>query len=254
MEPTPKPNLEIAVRVLPAPLLRALQYIFAQNGDGCMLVGGTALAGFYAGHRRSDDLDLFTRDADSQRATILAVKSLTSLGAKFIDPGFESQQYFKALVELDQHRFTVDVVLDADIFRMGESGLLPGGIRVATLPTLVRTKAATLVSRCSEKDLYDLLWLFEHLPDLTFAQLVELGQSIDGGLNPESLLIALGGATLSKNACHFGLTHQAENAALIFEQISRFRKELIRAAQSYLENLPTPPLRELVTRIAQLRK
>ena len=46
-----------------------------------MLVGGTALAGYYAGHRRSDDLDLFVRDEAACRAAVLAVKSLVTLGA-----------------------------------------------------------------------------------------------------------------------------------------------------------------------------
>ena len=68
-----QPDLSLARRVLPAPLLRALQHVFAQGLSGCMLVGGTALAGFYAGHRRSDDLDLFTETGEDQSAAVLAV-------------------------------------------------------------------------------------------------------------------------------------------------------------------------------------
>ena len=55
-----KPESGLAAEVLPPPLYRALTHVFAQGIDGAMLVGGTALAGYYAGHRRSDDLDLFT--------------------------------------------------------------------------------------------------------------------------------------------------------------------------------------------------
>ncbi len=76
-----KPQSRLAADVLPAPLHRALRHVFAQGLSGSMLVGGTALAGYYAGHRRSDDLDLFTKDDLSQAAAVLAVKSLRNTGA-----------------------------------------------------------------------------------------------------------------------------------------------------------------------------
>ena len=63
-----EPQSSLAEQVLPGPLYQALTHVFGQGVSGCMLVGGTALAGYYAGHRRSDDLDLFTEDAFSQRA------------------------------------------------------------------------------------------------------------------------------------------------------------------------------------------
>ena len=36
---------------------------FFQRERGFFLTGGAALAGFHLGHRATDDLDLFTRDA-----------------------------------------------------------------------------------------------------------------------------------------------------------------------------------------------
>ena len=69
----------------PAPLHRALKHIFADNIDGTMLVGETALAGYYAGHRRSDDLDLFTDGPLAHKAAVQAVKSLRTLGTSLAD-------------------------------------------------------------------------------------------------------------------------------------------------------------------------
>ena len=60
--------------MLPFPLLQALRHVFAQGLNDCVLVGGTALAGFYAGHRRSDDLDLFTGSATAFTQAVLAVR------------------------------------------------------------------------------------------------------------------------------------------------------------------------------------
>ena len=42
---------------------------------------------------------------------------------------------------------------------------------VATAETLLKMKAATLVSRASEKDLYDLAWFFEQDEQLDVARL-----------------------------------------------------------------------------------
>ena len=77
-----QPDAELAKRVLPAQLHAALAHVFAQGIRDRMLVGGTAIAGYYAGHRRSDDLDLFVRDAKAHRATVLAVGSTRTATAR----------------------------------------------------------------------------------------------------------------------------------------------------------------------------
>ena len=70
------PDSRLAQRVLPDPLYRALTHVYAQRISGCMLAGGTAISGYYAGHRRSDDLELFAKDEDAHRAAVLAARSL----------------------------------------------------------------------------------------------------------------------------------------------------------------------------------
>jgi predicted nucleotidyltransferase component of viral defense system len=179
---TAKPKLDLAEKTLAPPLYSCLTYFFRQNIPDLVLVGGTALSGFYAGHRRSDDLDLFTKNQNSQKAAILAAKSLVSLGAK-LSYEFQTREYYKATCELKGHAFTIDIVLDENFFKAGQFQTLSNGICVASLETLLMTKAATLVSRCGEKDLYDLFWLFEHDPELNFKKLIEQGQKIDGGVN-----------------------------------------------------------------------
>ena len=171
------PDSRLAAKTLPRPLYRALQHVFHQGVTDCMLVGGTALAGYYAGHRRSDDLDLFTRDAEAQRAMTLAVGALADLGAT-LDAKQSSAQFHSVLCSLDNHRFTARVVLDSNLFRVGHATQADDGVWVADLETLLRQKAATLVSRCSEKDLYDLRWLFGRFSHLTLETLLELAAPI----------------------------------------------------------------------------
>ncbi len=247
MEDGLQPSIELAERVLPPPLFVALKHVFAQRLENCGLVGGTALAGFYAGHRRSDDIDLFARDPASMRAGVLAVKSLERVGA-LLTAVTRSQQYFHVLCELQGHRFTIDVVEDGNLFRVGSFVRLAGGVSVADLKTLLGMKAATLVSRCSEKDLYDLLWLLERFPMLDVADLLRLGREIDLGVDPESILASLGGAALRREACEFSLDNSV-SAKDIHHRICRLREDLIDGVTKFLRKQPAPPLAGLVRKL-----
>lgn len=233
--------------MLPEPLLAALEHVFKQGVSGCMLVGGTALAGFYAGHRRSDDLDLFTRSPDAQAAAALAVESLASAGAE-VSVRQRSAQYFRALCALRGHRFTADVALHAGLFEIGRARMLENGVAVAELETLLMMKAAALVSRCAEKDLYDLLWILERLPEYPLSRLVELGLRLDAGADPEGLIIGVSGSEPREEACAFALEPPL-TAKEVFRRVSAFRAELLLALRKLAEGQPPPAFGELIRRL-----
>ncbi len=212
-----------------------------------MLVGGTALSGFYAGHRRSDDLDLFVKDDGSFKATRLAVKSLTRIGAEIVEIQ-NSNQYFNAVSALDGHRFTVDIVLDENLFVVGDFHMAKGNIVVADLPTLLKTKAAALLSRCGEKDLYDLIWLLDEFNQTSIGELIELGSEVDAGMDAEFLLFNISNTELRQDACNFAIG-QIPSPKEIFSQITEFKKKLIQNLQAYLENVSPPVLGEVVKRL-----
>lgn len=245
-----EPDLKIAEKVLPKPLLRAIQHIFAQNISHTSLVGGTALAGFYAGHRRSDDIDLFTQSPESKNAAIRAVESLQAIGAQLTEQ-MNSTHYYRALCKLENHLFTIDVVLDKNLFSIGKFNTLDDNVTVADLDTLYRMKAATLVSRCSEKDLYDLIWLFDHYLDslIDISELIKSALSIDLGATVEGLLMSLSGASLSKEACDFGLRGTSTE---VFEEINNFRKNLIRLLREYDSGQTSAPLKNAVKNLKKI--
>ena len=240
-----QPSSKLANSVLPEPLYRALVHVFAQGISGTMLVGGTALAGYYAGHRRSDDLDLFVRDAAAHRATVLAVKSLRGLHAGIAEQQHTSQ-FYSATVRLNEHHFTVQVVLDAHLFEVAGSMQAPDGVRVADLETLLRMKAATLVSRCSEKDLYDLEWLFGKFPGLDVRRLLELGSAIDAGMNAESALLNVVGTELSVARCGFS---SSQSPAEVFADIKSLKARIADALDKAARQQPTPAIGELVRKL-----
>lgn len=235
-------SVELARSVLPRALYQALVHVFAQGIDGCMLVGGTALAGYYAGHRRSDDLDLFTRDATALRAATLAVDSLRELGASLV-VSQRTAQFFAATATLADHVFTVQVVLDPNLFIVGSARRAEDQVVVAQLDTLLKQKAATLVSRASEKDIYDLLWLFAARPELDLEQLLELGREIDGGVTAENAMLVLAGTAPRLSACGFATLESAEIA---FDKISALRERLVEGLDKLAERQAAPTLGKLL--------
>ncbi len=246
------PQLNLAEKTLKKSLLQSLHHIFSLGVHGCVLAGGTALAGFYACHRRSDDLDLFTQDEKSQTATVLAIESLASLGVIFHEP-YKTQQYFHTTCQLKDHRFTITCVKDPNLFRVGKTITLKNGICIVDLHTLLKMKAATLVSRCSEKDLFDLIWLFNEFKEVAISNLIQLGNEIDAGVNGESMILSISGAILRKEACDFSLDQKLTKET-VFKKILEFQKKLIIDLHRYLESEPAPSLRKLVRKITKLAR
>ncbi|OIO04524.1 MAG: hypothetical protein AUJ52_15065 [Elusimicrobia bacterium CG1_02_63_36] len=231
-------------------MLGAIRHVFAQRIEGVMLVGGTALAGYYAGHRRSDDMDLFTRDEACQRAAALAVRSLVSIGAE-IDVRSDSAQFFRAGVRFRDRDFTVDAALHARLHEIGRSETLPDGVVVADFDTLLKMKTAALISRCGEKDLYDLLWILDRPGAGTLESLMAGGRELDAGMTPEGLIISVSGATLSAEACGFALD-PALPAEEVYAKVEKFRIELLAGFQKLAAREPAPEIADLIKRVGRL--
>src|SRR5690606_10940079 len=99
----------------------------------------------------SDDMDLFTANETAQVLTVAAIKNLKNFGATFSHEQ-TIPTYYHANLNLDDHSFIVDVVLDKHLHQIGKFHKTPSGVYVADIATIFKMKIATLVSRCSEKD------------------------------------------------------------------------------------------------------
>ena len=118
-------------------------------------------------------------------------------------------------------------------------------MKIASLTTLLRMKSAALVSRSSEKDLYDLIQLFNIFSDLNIATFIALGQSIDSGVNAESMLASIGGTTLRQEACDFSLEKKITKE-IICKKIKTFQNQMVILLQTFLKKQKAPPLGELM--------
>ncbi|MBI2067561.1 MAG: nucleotidyl transferase AbiEii/AbiGii toxin family protein [Deltaproteobacteria bacterium] len=234
------PRRTISKKTTPQPLQIALKTIFSESGEGLWLVGGTALAGYYAEHRRSDDLDLFAMDTDAHRSAVLAVKNLKRRGVVF-KKETSTPNFYKAHLELEAYFFTVDIVLDENLHRVGRAIRTEDGVFVVDLPTLFSMKVACLLTRCSEKDLYDLVWCFDRQGEIDVGEIVKMGLRVDGGMNVEGMLVSLQGATLREEACHFLLDNSKANVRTAYQQIVGLQKKLIQLLLDYEKRKPLSP-------------
>ena len=116
---------------------------------------------------------------------------------------------------------------------------------VVGLAGLLAMKAATLVSRCSEKDLYDLIWLCNEFPSRSIQDLINVARSIDGGVTGETLIYSVGSTRLERDACGFAVEFGA-SAAVVFAEITAFQRELLSELNRHLSHGATSTLSVLV--------
>lgn len=238
--PKIKPKGHISEKASLAPLRETLLHIFSQCEKGLWLVGGTALAGYYAEHRRSDDLDLFAVDPMVHREAALAVKSLKGKGAQLSNER-TTPNFYHADIQFRDHKFTIDVVLDEYLHKIGQAIRTEDGVWIADIATLFATKAACLVSRCSEKDLFDLDWIISQWKEFHVSELIRYGSQIDGGLNVETLLFSIKNARLRKEACHFLLPKSSMTVEQAYKKIVGLQKRFIGDLLEYEKGLQMSP-------------
>lgn len=252
-----KPFGEISSKMIPMPQRDAIHQIFLRCKEGVWLVGGTAISGYYASHRISDDIDLFTCGGSSQERAVGAIKSLAGDGAKIIHES-HTPFYYKAVINWREHQFTADAVVDENLHKTGRAIQTGDGTVIADLETLFAMKIACLVSRCSEKDLFDLEWIMGHIDTIDMADFIDFGAKIDGGVSSETLLISLKGSNLNKEACRFVLPDTKMNKEKTFKKIKSFQRDLINRILVFEKKRPPSPqcraLSKAVKEAAKLKK
>jgi hypothetical protein len=134
-------------------LLRHLGGILA--GDGFFLVGGTALA-IQIGHRRSIDLDFFTRESfDPDRILDSLSATLPPHGIVVGGRALHTLNLLLSGIKVDLIRYAyplLEPLVEAD------------GYTMLALPDIAAMKLAAITNRGSKKDFVDLYFLLERYP------------------------------------------------------------------------------------------
>jgi len=129
--------------------------------EGWALMGGTALAEYYLGHRQSEDLDLFTL-ADGAVAGLSArFTAAAPAGGGRVETQVVSPTLRYLWVQLpDGERVKVELIQDAP--PRFEQPMLVDGVPVASLTDIAVGKLGAFVTRDEPRDLID-LWGIERL-------------------------------------------------------------------------------------------
>jgi hypothetical protein len=193
---------------------------FFEREQRYVLTGGAALAGFYFGHRDTEDLDFFgAPDLNLQDGVRTLEAAAASTGARLeslqISPDFR-----RLLATRGQEKCVVDLVIDRAPALEIEKQIF-GEVRVDTLREIAANKICTLLGRAQLKDLIDLKHLLASGADL--ASMIADASRKDAGVDPATLAWVLGQTTISADA---RLPGDADPVDL-----DAFRRELIRSLQ-----------------------
>jgi hypothetical protein len=170
---------------------------FFQRERGFFLTGGAALAGFHLGHRTTDDLDLFARDALAfERGRFVLADVAAALGGELQvrqdAPGFK-----RVILTRGGEGLVIDLVKDTGP-QLHLDKLERDHIVVDPADEILANKLTALVGRAEERDLIDVMFLERAGYPIEAALPAALAK--DGGCTPATLAWLLSEITIPDGA------------------------------------------------------
>jgi len=181
------------------------------------LTGGAALAGYYLGHRLTDDLDLFSPPGPDLGEVARALNEAAQSAGAAVDPLQQYTDFRRFLARRGDERCLVDLVIDrAPMIELVKPCF--GKVRVDTLREIAANKICTLISRSEIKDLVDLRALLGVGVDL--AQAFDDAETKEAGADPGTLALLLDELHITAEARLPGNVQP--------DDLDRFRQDLVR--------------------------
>jgi hypothetical protein len=148
------------------------------------LTGGAALAGYYLGHRTTEDLDLFSPPGPALEDAARALAEAARACGGEVEALRTFEDFRRLGVRRGEETCIVDLVIDRApaIDAIKE---LRGNVRLDTLREIAASKLCTLLGRSEIKDLVDVQALLGAGIDL--GQAVCDAERKDGGADPATL-------------------------------------------------------------------
>lgn len=164
------------------PFQREVLAAFFERERGYVLTGGAALAGFHLGHRTTDDLDLFTHDADAfERGRFIVADIASALGGTFETrqdaPGFK-----RLVLGRGSEGLVIDLVKDSG---PASAPIEVDRILVDSPAEIMANKLTAIVGRAEERDLVDVMFL--ERAGVSVEAALPLALAKDGGCTPATL-------------------------------------------------------------------
>jgi hypothetical protein len=193
-----------------------LREFFARE-QRLFLTGGGALAGFYFGHRDTEDLDLFSPPGLDLGDAARAMGEAAAACGAVVTPLQTYADFRRLLATRGEERCLVDLVIDRAAMVDPDKARF-GQVRVDTLREIASNKICTVLSRSEVKDLIDLQLLLGTGLDLR--DVLRDAHEKDLSADPTALGWVLDQITISPRAA---LPGGADPVAL-----DLFRRELVK--------------------------
>ena len=189
---------------------------FFERERGFALTGGAALAGFYLGHRTTDDLDLFTRDDQAfERGRFVLADVAAAVGGT-LEIRQDAPGFMRAVLTRAGDGVVIDLVKDKG---PGADKLERDHIVVDSAAEILANKLTALVGRAEERDLIDVLFLERAGYSVDAA--LGLAVAKDGGCTPATLAWLLSEITIPDEAVLPGGVSQSELRAYVKQLVDR---------------------------------
>lgn len=157
---------------------------FFEREQRFFLTGGAALAGFYLGHRGTDDLDLFARPGPSLDDALRAMRDACASCGAAVETLQSLADFKRLLARRGDETCVIDLVIDRAPAIDDEKSTF-GSVRVDTLREITANKLCAVVGRSEAKDLVDLMELQRAGADLVKA--VEDASLKDASADPATI-------------------------------------------------------------------
>jgi predicted nucleotidyltransferase component of viral defense system len=174
-------------------LQREVLDAFFQRERGFFLTGGAALAGFYLGHRTTDDLDLFTTQSSAfERGRFVLADVAAAVGGQLQvrqdAPGFQRLVLTRA-----HEALVIDLVKDVSP-QLHPDKVERDNVLLDPVDEILANKLTALVGRAEERDLVDVMFLERAGYSVEAALPAALAK--DGGCTPGTLAWLLSEITI----------------------------------------------------------
>lgn len=166
-----------------SPFQRALLEAFFRRAPAFYLTGGAALAGFYLGHRRTDDLDLFTTEEALESGERALQEAADELGGA-LERLQTAPDFRRRLVRRSGESLVVDLVRERATAGQ-RTKVQRGAVRLDSSEEILANKLCALLSRAELRDLVDVISL--ERAGLRMEEVLPDAMQKDGGLTPAQL-------------------------------------------------------------------
>jgi hypothetical protein len=141
-------------------LQRELAEAFFSEPSAFFLTGGAALAGYYLGHRVTEDLDLFSPPVESMALAVQRLRRAASAVGGALEAVQEAPEFRRFVVQRASEVTLVDLVIDRAPQLIADK-LMMDHIRIDSEREITANKITALLGRTAPRDLVDLYALFE---------------------------------------------------------------------------------------------